>query len=189
MRWFRARKMIQGISSCTQIYTCTNLSTCTRISRPARNIPGIFAECSLNVVMFRASREHLGHILEENIFSKFISGKVVFALKVYDLTITNVDFLVNSSNHKAMFLEYSKNIPRISVSKMFQGYSRNIAKLWKYFYEVKKFKKLFCGLSCENFKIASLLFHIVFLNCIGTVFQLEKCFEKFCINAWQLVKI
>ena len=37
-------------------------------------------------------------------------------------TITNVDLLANSSNHKAMFPEYLKNTPRISVSKIFQGY-------------------------------------------------------------------
>ena len=54
-------------------------------------------------------------------------------LKVYDLTMKNVDLLVSSSNHKAMFPEYSKNIPRISVSKIFQGYFRNITKSWKYF--------------------------------------------------------
>ena len=81
-------------------------------------------------------------------------------LKVNDLTITDVDLLVNSSNHKAMFPEYSKNISRISVSKIFH-------------YEVKKFKKLFCGLSCENFNIASLLSPNVFLKCIETVFQLQ----------------
>ena len=33
-------------------------------------------------------------------------------LKVYDLTITNIDLLENSSNHKEMFPEYLKNIPR-----------------------------------------------------------------------------
>ena len=36
-------------------------------------------------------------------------------LKVYDLTVTNVDLLANFSNHKAMLSDYSKNIPRISV--------------------------------------------------------------------------
>ena len=101
----------------------------TRISQSARNIPGIFSECSLSVAMFRTSREHLGNILEENIFKKILNGKVVFVLKVYNLTMTNVDLLVNSSNYKAMFPEYLKNIPRISVSKIFQGYFRNIAKL------------------------------------------------------------
>ena len=83
-------------------------------------------------------------------FSKILDGKVSFVLKVYDLTITNVDFLANPSNHKTMFPEYSKNIPRISVSKIFQGYPRNIVRLQRCFHDVKKFKKLFCGLSCEK---------------------------------------
>ena len=121
--------MVPRTSSCTQIYTCINTSTCTRISQPAHNVPGIFAECSLSVAMFRASKEHLRNILKKNIFKKILNGKIAFVLKVYDLTMSNVDILVNSSNHKAMFPEYSKNIPRISVSKIFQGYSRNIAKL------------------------------------------------------------
>ena len=73
--------------------------------------------------MFRTSREHLGNILKENIFKKIFDGKVVFVLKMYDLTITNVDLLVNSSNHRAnvsrICEEHStnfcfKSIPRIS---------------------------------------------------------------------------
>ena len=94
----------------------------------ARNIPGIFAECSLNVTLFRTSREHLGNIAKENIFKKIINGKVVFILKKYDLTITNADLLANFSNHKAMFPEYSKNIPPISVSKILQGCPPNIVR-------------------------------------------------------------
>ena len=50
---------------------------------------------------------------------------------MYDLTITNPDLLANSSNIKATFPEYWKNIPRISVLKY----------------------KKFCGLSCEIFNI------------------------------------
>ena len=38
------------------------------LPRPARNIPGIFVECSLSVAMFGTSREHLGNILKEKIF-------------------------------------------------------------------------------------------------------------------------
>ena len=72
--------------------------------------------------MFGASREHLGKLLRENIFLKILDGKVALVLKVYDLMIANVDLLANFSNHKAMFPEYSKNIPRLSVSKIFQGY-------------------------------------------------------------------
>ena len=69
--------------------------------------------------MFRASREHLGNMLKENFFQNIIDEKVVFMLQVYDLTITNVDLLANSSSHNAMFSEYSKTIPQISVSKIF----------------------------------------------------------------------
>ena len=36
-------------------------------TQPARNIPGIFAECFLSVEMFKISGEHLGNILKENI--------------------------------------------------------------------------------------------------------------------------
>ena len=93
------------------------------------NIPGIFAECSLSVLMFGVSREHLGNILKENIFKKVFDGKVVFVLKAYDLIIANVNLLANSNNHKVMFPEYSRNILQMSVSKSFQGYSRNILRL------------------------------------------------------------
>ena len=75
--------------------------------------------CSLSVAMFRTSREHLGNILKEKIFLKVLDGKVVLVLKVYDLIITNADLLANSSNHEVMFPEYSKNIPQMSVSKIF----------------------------------------------------------------------
>ena len=50
----------------------------------------------------------------------------LFLLKEYDLIIANVDLLANFINHKIMFAEYSRNIPRMSVSKMFQGYRKNI---------------------------------------------------------------
>ena len=55
--------------------------------------------------------------------------KLLFVFKMYDLKITNVDCLANSRNHKAMFPEYLKNIAQISVSKIFQGYPRNIVRL------------------------------------------------------------
>ena len=83
---------------------------------------------SLNVAMFWTSREHLRNIFKENIFKQIFDGKVVFVLKMYDWTKKNVDILANFSNHKAMFPEYLKNIPRISVSKSFQGYPQNIAR-------------------------------------------------------------
>ena len=47
---------------------------------------------------------------------------------MYDLIITNVDLFANSSNLEVMFPEYSTNIPRMSVSKIFQGYPQNIVK-------------------------------------------------------------
>ena len=52
-----------------------------------------------------------------------------FLLKVYDLTIANADLLPNFSNHKAIFPEYLKNIPQISVSNIFQEYPQNIVTL------------------------------------------------------------
>ena len=70
-------------------------------------------------------------------FKKFSMEKLFFAFKVYDLIITNVHLLTNSSNREVMFSEYSRNIPRMSISKIFQG--------MKIFLVVKKFKKLFCG--------------------------------------------
>ena len=77
----------------------------------------------------RDMQEHLGSILKENIFLKVLNGKFVFLLKVYDMIIKNVDLLANSSNHEVMFSEFSRNIPQMSVSKIFQGYPGNIAKL------------------------------------------------------------
>ena len=85
--------------------------------------------CSLSVAVFGTSRKHLRNILKEKIFSKVLGGKVFFVLKVYDLIITNVDLLANSSNHEVMFPEYLRNIPQMSVLKIFQGYPWNIVKL------------------------------------------------------------
>ena len=81
--------------------------------------------------MFWTSREHLGNILKENNFLKVLDGKIVFALKVYELIITNVDLLPNSSNYEVMLPEYSRNIPWMSILEIFQGYFWNIEKLWK----------------------------------------------------------
>ena len=121
-------------------------------------------------------------------FLKNFLWKSCFLLEVYDITITNVNLLANSSNDKSMFPEYSKNIPRISVSKIFQRYPRNIVRFWKYFYEFKKFKKIFCVLFCGTFNIGSLFVWNVFLNFIETVFHLESCLEKVRIDACQLEK-
>ena len=122
-----------------------NIRILWSLTQPAHNIPGIFTVCSLRVAIFETSREHLGNILKEKIFLKVLDGKVVFVLKVYDLIITNVDLLANSSNHEVMFPEHSRNIPRMSVSKVFQGYPRNIVKLWKYFRKSKSSKSCFVG--------------------------------------------
>ena len=96
-------------------------SVIDQTAQPTYNIPRLFPEGSLSVETFQISRKLLGNMIKKNIFWKIIDGKVVFVLKVYDLTITNVDLLGNCSNHKAMFPEYSKKIPRISISKIFQG--------------------------------------------------------------------
>ena len=81
--------------------------------------------------MARTSREHLGNILK--IYENVLDGKVVFVLKVYDLIITTVDLLANSSNHLVMFPEYSEYIPRLSVS-----ICPEYCKVIKIFLEVKK---------------------------------------------------
>ena len=83
---------------------------------------------------------------------------------MYDLIISNVDLLANSSNHEVMFPEYSRNIPRMSVSKIFQGYSRNnifrgqkIQKivlsviLWKLWYWQSLFLQCFSELYWNRF--------------------------------------
>ena len=139
-------------------------------TQPARNILGIFAECFLSVAIFGTFREHLGNILIEKIFLKVLNGNVVFVLKVYDFIIINVDLLANFSNQKVMFPEYFRNIPRIFVSKIFQGHPRNIIRLWKCFCEVKKFKKLFCALSCEIFNICSLISWMFFWTLLKSFF-------------------
>ena len=78
--------------------------------------------------MFQASKVFREHFRGKDSL-KIFNEKIAFVLQVYDLAMTNIDLLINSSNHKAMFPKYSKNIPQISVSKTFQGYFPNIAKL------------------------------------------------------------
>ena len=61
----------------------------------------------------------------------------------------NIDLLAKTSNCEVMFPDYSRNILRMSVLKIFQGYLRNerdAFNVMKIFLEVKKFKKMFCGL-------------------------------------------
>ena len=70
--------------------------------------------------------------------------------------ITNVDIGQIPMITKQCFQNIRKTFHEISVSKISQGYPRNIIMLLKCFCEVKKLEKLFCGLSCENFNIGSL---------------------------------
>ena len=51
---------------------------------------------------------------------------------------------------KQCFQDIWKTFHEFLFSKIFQGYPRNIVKLWKCFYEVKKF----CELSCEFLVLA-----------------------------------
>ena len=49
------------------------------IGQPARNIPGIFAECSISFEMFGTSREQSANIPKENIFDgNFSKEKLLF---------------------------------------------------------------------------------------------------------------
>ena len=59
--------------------------------------------------------------------------KVVFKLKMCQFIKTYANLLVNFRNHEVMFPEYSRNLPLMSVSKIFQGYPRNTVKLLKPF--------------------------------------------------------
>ena len=59
----------------------------------------------------------------------------------------------------------------MSVSKSFQGCSRNILRLWICFCEVKKFKKLFCGLSCEIYNINTLICWMFFWTLLKPLFN------------------
>ena len=114
------------------------------------NIRWVLSQCC-NVWDIQGKfREHF----KENFFWKVLNGKVVFVLKVYDLIITNVYLLANSSNRKVMFPEYSWNTPRMSVSKIFQRYPQNIVKLWKYFYKSKSSKNCFAGYTVKILKLA-----------------------------------
>ena len=89
-------------------------------AQPAHNIPEIFPQ-HYHVRDIQGTF-NLGNILKENTFLKVLDEKVAFMLKVFHLIITSVDLSANSSNHEVMFPEYSKNIPRLSVSNIFQGY-------------------------------------------------------------------
>ena len=79
------------------------------------------------------------------------------------------EFQKSQSNVSRIFKEPStdvcfKNISRISLE---------YCKVMKKSLEVKKLKKLFCELSCENFNIVSHLSCKFFLSFIGTILHLE----------------
>ena len=93
-------------------------------------------------------------------------------LKAYDLIIANIDLLPSSSNHEVMFPEYSRNIPEMFVSKISQGYPRNIIKLFKYFLKSKSSKKFFVGYPVKNL-ILAVFSRNVFQNFVVTVLHLE----------------
>ena len=114
------------------------------------------------------------HYKGKYIWWKFLDGKVAFVLKVCDLILTNVDLYANSSNQEVIFPKYLRNIPRMSVSRInVPRILPEYCKVMKTFLEVKNFKKLFCGISCENVNLGSLLSCNVFLNFMETVLHLE----------------
>ena len=107
--------------------------------------------------MFGRSREHLGSILKEKIFKKSFQWKSCFCVK--SVWFDNKKFWFfgkfqqSRSNVSRIFEEHStnvcfKNIPRITPQ---------YCKVTKIFLKVKKFKKLFCGLSCEDLNIEILM--------------------------------
>ena len=109
-------------------YTRCAKNRCSCINKlPSRH--AVLQECLLSVLSALQCSGHSGNILKKKNFEKVLDGKVVFVLKVYDLIIANVDLLANSSNHKVMFPEYSRNLPQMSVSKSFQGYFQNTLRL------------------------------------------------------------
>ena len=61
-------------------------------------------------------------MLKENIFKKNLDEKVVFVLKVYDLTIANIDLLAIPVITKRCF----QNILRTFNKFLFQKYSKDI---------------------------------------------------------------
>ena len=80
-------------------------------TQPVHTILGIFTVCSLCTAVFGTFKEHSRNTLKEMIFITVLNGKVVFVLKVYDMIITNLDLLENSSNNEVTFPEYLRDIP------------------------------------------------------------------------------
>ena len=103
------------------------------------------------------------------------------------MIITNVDLLAISINQEVMFPEYSRNIPRMSVSKTFQGYPRNIVKLWKYFQESKSSKNYFLGYPAKILILSPLLQY--FSKLYWNRFTFRVTFWKGSYRSLKLVKI
>ena len=106
----------------TLILFKTNFFMAFNKTQLARNIPGIFTECSLSVVMFRASREYLENILNENIW-KSSRWKSCFCVKSIWFDDNKCwsfgKFQSLEDSVSRIFEEHSrnfcfKNIPRIS---------------------------------------------------------------------------
>ena len=109
-------------------YTRCAKNRCSCINKlPSRH--AVLQEYSLSAPSALQCSGHSGNILKKKNFEKVLDGKVVFVLKVYDLIISNIDILANPSNHEVLYPEYSTNITRMSVSKVFQEYPQNIVKL------------------------------------------------------------
>ena len=123
----------------------------------------MFPQCCNVRVIQRTLKKHF----KGKDFLKSSCWKSCFCVKLYDLIITNVYFLANPSNHELMFPEYSRNIPQMPII------SPEYCKVMKIFLEAKMFKKLFCGLFCENFDIGSPLSCDIFLNFNNNVVYLE----------------
>ena len=74
-------------------------------------------------------------------------------LKVYDNTKLIME---NSSNHEVMFPEYSRNIPRILVLKIFQGYP-GILERYENILRSRKIHKIVLYFVCYPMKILILV--------------------------------
>ena len=111
---------------------------------------------------------------------------MIWLNKWYDLT--NVDLLTNSSNHKAMLPEYSKTIPQISVSKIFQGYFRNTVRLWKFFMESKSSKNCFVGYPVKFLILVASSLEI-FIGSLLKQFFIESKELIVMLGSWKKFKI
>ena len=132
--------------------------------------------------MVRTSREHF----KEKEFLKSFRWKSCFCVKSAWFDNNNIDLLANSSNRKVMFPEYSKNIPRMSVSKSFQGYSWNILRLWIYFLWSQKVQNIVLWVILWNF--GSLISWMFFWTLLKPFFN--NALERFMsmLDSWQKIK-